>query len=70
MSRPSRRLVVAALALAPAGCTSLLPAAGAPPKLYTLTPVADFPPDGARVAWSSWSMFRPARWRSTPTASR
>jgi cholesterol transport system auxiliary component len=51
MSLPSRRLVVAALALAPAGCGSLLPAGGTPPKLYTLTPAADFPPDGAHVAW-------------------
>ena len=51
MIRPSRRLVIAALALAPAGCTSLLPAAGAPPKLYTLTPAADFPPAGPRVTW-------------------
>jgi len=51
MNLMSRRLIVAALALAPAGCTSLLPAAGAPPKLYRLTPVADFPPDGAHVAW-------------------
>jgi cholesterol transport system auxiliary component len=51
MIRPSRRLVIAALALAPAGCTSLLPAAGAPPKLYTLTPATDFPPAGPRVTW-------------------
>jgi cholesterol transport system auxiliary component len=49
---PTRRLILAALALAPAGCSSLL--AGAPaPNLYTLTPVptADFPPGGARVSW-------------------
>jgi cholesterol transport system auxiliary component len=51
MSAPSRRLVVAALAVAPAACSSLLPPAGAPPKLYTLTPAADFPPDGAHVSW-------------------
>jgi cholesterol transport system auxiliary component len=51
MSAPSRRLIIAALALAPAGCTSLLPAGSAPPKLYTLTPVADFPPDAPHVAW-------------------
>lgn len=51
MTPPSRRLVIAALALVPAGCTSLLPAAGAPPKLYTLTPAADFPPEGRRVTW-------------------
>src|SRR5260370_40926145 len=44
-------MVIGALALAPAGCTSLLPAAGAPPKLYTLTPASDFPPEGRRVAW-------------------
>ena len=51
MTPPSRRMVIAALALAPAGCTSLLPAAGAPPKLYTLTPASDFPPEGRRVTW-------------------
>jgi cholesterol transport system auxiliary component len=52
MSRVSRRLVAAAMALAPAGCTSLLPSGGAPPKLYTLTPASDFPPgDGAHVSW-------------------
>ena len=51
MTPPSRRMVVAALALAPAGCTSLLPAAGAPPKLYRLTPASDFPPEGRRVTW-------------------
>jgi cholesterol transport system auxiliary component len=51
MSRASRRLVLAALGLAPAGCTSLLPTGGAPPKLYTLTPAADFPADGLPVSW-------------------
>ena len=51
MTPPSRRMVIAALALAPAGCTSLLPAGAAPPKLYTLTPASDFPPEGRRVAW-------------------
>jgi len=47
----TRRLILAALAVAPAGCSSLL--AGAPaPSLYTLTPVpaADFPPGGTRVS--------------------
>lgn len=51
MSRLSRRLVLAALPLSAAGCTSLLPAGSAPPKLYTLTPASDFPPDGRRVSW-------------------
>jgi cholesterol transport system auxiliary component len=51
MNLPSRRWVLAGLALVPAGCSSLL--AGAPaPNLYTLTPVpaGDFP-SGARVSW-------------------
>lgn len=49
---PTRRLILAALAAAPAGCGSLL-AGAPPPNLYTLTPVptADFPPGGARVSW-------------------
>jgi cholesterol transport system auxiliary component len=51
MNPPSRRIFIAALALAPAACSSLLPAGAAPPKLYTLTPATDFPPDGAHVAW-------------------
>jgi cholesterol transport system auxiliary component len=51
MKPRSRRLVLLALALAPASCSSLLPSGGAPPKLYTLTPVADFPPGGGRVRW-------------------
>lgn len=51
MSRTARRLVLAALALAPAGCTSLLPTGGAAPKLYTLTPPANFSADGPRVSW-------------------
>ena len=51
MSGPSRRLIVTALALAPAGCTSLLPQGSAPPKLYTLTPATDFAPDAKHVAW-------------------
>jgi len=49
---PTRRLILAALAIAPAACSSLL--AGAPaPNLYQLTPVptADFPPGGGRVSW-------------------
>ena len=50
MSRLSRRLVVAGLALSPAACTSLFPTGSAPPKLYTLTP-ADFPPGGPQVSW-------------------
>ena len=51
MNRLPRRLVLAALALTPASCGSLLPLGGAPPKLYTLTPAGDFPPGGARVSW-------------------
>ena len=50
MTMLPRRFVLAGLALAPASC-SLLPQAGAPPKLYTLTPASDFPPGGARVSW-------------------
>lgn len=51
MSRPPRRLVLAALAFAPAGCSGLLSSSTPPPQLYTLTPASDFPPGGARVAW-------------------
>jgi len=36
--------------LAPAGCGSLLPTGGAPPKLYTLTPASDFGA-GTPVRW-------------------
>lgn len=45
-----RRFVVALLAVLPASCVSLLPDAGAPPKLYTLTPASDFPPTPSRVS--------------------
>jgi cholesterol transport system auxiliary component len=51
MSRPPRRLVLVALALAPAGCSGLLSSNMPPPQLYTLTPAGDFPSGGARVAW-------------------
>ena len=51
MSALSRRLLLAAAALAPAGCTSLLPGGGAPPKLYTLTAPTDFSEKRPRVAW-------------------
>ena len=51
MSRIRRRLVLAGLALTPAACGSLLPQGGAPPKLYTLTPAADFPAGGPRASW-------------------
>lgn len=51
MSSPSRRLVLAALTLAPAGCSGLLSSSAPAPQLYTLTPAADFPPGGARIAW-------------------
>ncbi len=50
MRRIGRRFVLAGLALTPSAC-SLLPQGGAPPKLYTLTPAADFPAGGARVSW-------------------
>ncbi|HZB93819.1 MAG TPA: ABC-type transport auxiliary lipoprotein family protein [Stellaceae bacterium] len=49
MSRLTRRLLLAGLAVTPAAC-SLLPTGGPAPKLYTLTPVAKFPP-GAPVSW-------------------
>lgn len=42
MNGTDRRLLLSALLLAPAGCTSLLPTGGAPPKLFTLTPATDF----------------------------
>jgi len=45
MIQPTRRLVIAALALAPAGC-SLLGGGGPPTKLYTLTALHDFPAAG------------------------
>ena len=52
MNAPSRRMIVAAAVLAPAACTSLLPAGGAPPKLYTLTAPTDFTRAGKpRVTW-------------------
>jgi len=51
MSRPPRRLVLAALALAPAGCSGLLSSSKPPPQLYTLTPASDFPPGGGRITW-------------------
>lgn len=51
MSGAGRRVVLAALALAAAGCSGLLPQGGDPPKLYTLTPAGDFPPGAAGVAW-------------------
>jgi cholesterol transport system auxiliary component len=51
MTRLPRRFVLAALALLPASCSSLLPTGGAPPKLYTLTPASDFPAGGGRVSW-------------------
>jgi cholesterol transport system auxiliary component len=51
VSCPPRRLVLAALALVPAGCSGLLSSSTPPPQLYTLTPAGDFPPGGARVNW-------------------
>jgi cholesterol transport system auxiliary component len=50
MNRFARRSVLAALALAPAGCSSLLSGAP-PPNLYTLTPASDFPAGGKPVSW-------------------
>lgn len=44
MTHPSRRLVIVALAMAPAGCSSLLGGSGPPATLYTLTALTDFPP--------------------------
>lgn len=49
MSGLTRRLLLAGLAMTPAAC-SVLPSGGPAPKLYTLTPVAKFPP-GAPVSW-------------------
>src|SRR5665213_3037893 len=43
MMRPTRRLVIAALALVPAGCSSLL-GGGTPATMYTLTALRGFPP--------------------------
>jgi cholesterol transport system auxiliary component len=43
MRPPSRRFVVTALLPALAGCASLLPQPAAPPRLYTLTAVREFP---------------------------
>lgn len=42
MTRISRRIVIAALALAPAGCSGLLGGGGPPTALYTLTALRDF----------------------------
>jgi cholesterol transport system auxiliary component len=47
----SRRCVLAALALGPAGCSGLLGSNTRPPQLYTLTPATDFPGGGGRVPW-------------------
>jgi len=47
MTLPTRRLVVAALALAPAACSLL--GGGTVTKLYTLTPVKDFPPAQSKL---------------------
>jgi cholesterol transport system auxiliary component len=51
MIRRSCRLVLAALALTLAACSSLLLSGSAAPSLYTLTPASDFPPGGRRIAW-------------------
>jgi cholesterol transport system auxiliary component len=46
MTRTSRRMVIAALALAPAGCSGLLGGGGPPTALYTLTALRDFSANG------------------------
>ena len=51
MTRPHRRLVVAALAVLPGACSSLLFPSSAAPSLYTLTPASDFPAGGRRISW-------------------
>lgn len=43
MTRMTRRMIVAALALAPAGCSSLLGGGGPPTALYTLTALNNLP---------------------------
>lgn len=43
MTRTTRRMFVAALALAPAGCSSLLGGGGPPTALYTLTALSSLP---------------------------
>jgi cholesterol transport system auxiliary component len=50
MSAVARRILLAGLALAPAACSGLLPQGSAPPKLYRLTPVSEFPPRGPRLS--------------------
>jgi cholesterol transport system auxiliary component len=50
MTRPTRRLVIAALALLPAGCSGGILGGGGPaPKLYALTALDRFPDDWPRV---------------------
>jgi cholesterol transport system auxiliary component len=46
MIRTSRRIVIAALALAPAGCSGLLGGGGPPTALYTLTALRNFSTNG------------------------
>ena len=48
--RISRRLLLAAAALTPAGCSGLLPNGEAPPRLYRLTAADDFPPSSRHVS--------------------
>lgn len=47
----SRRLVLAAAAAAPAGCSWFLPGQGDPARLFTLTPKSTFSPDLPTVSW-------------------
>ncbi len=47
MIRTSRRMVIAALTLAPAGCSGLLGGGGTPTSLYTLTALRDLASNGS-----------------------
>lgn len=49
MTLPTRRLVVAALALLPGGCGGILGGGAPPPSLFALTALDRFPPDWPRV---------------------
>jgi cholesterol transport system auxiliary component len=44
-------LATAALALAVAGCSAVLPGSGEPARMYTLTPKTTFNPDLPRATW-------------------
>ena len=51
MTAFARRTVLAALALAPTGCVSLLPASNKAPQLFRLTAASDFPAQAPHVSW-------------------